>query len=132
MRKKAVLIMNPVSGMKIGKRFLADIIYLFAQNGYETLCLMTQARGDGEALALEHAEGADLIVCIGGDGTFTEVASGVVRAGKGTPIGYIPAGTTNDFAVSMNLSTFTFSSSKTACILSITKSVGSSISPLPP
>ena len=103
MKKKAVLIMNPVSGMKIGKRFLADIIYLFAQNGYETLCLMTQARGDGEALALEHAEGADLIVCIGGDGTFTEVASGVVRAGKGTPIGYIPAGSTNDFASSLHL-----------------------------
>ncbi len=95
--------MNPVSGTKTGKRYLADILCLFSQNDYETLCLMTQAAGDGERLAFSHADEADLIVCIGGDGTFTEVASGVVRAGSKTPIGYIPAGSTNDFAASLHL-----------------------------
>ncbi len=103
MKKRAVIIMNPVSGMKIGKRYLADIIYLFTCHDYETLCLMTQARGDGEKLAFTHAAQADLVVCIGGDGTFTEVASGVVRSGAETPIGYIPAGSTNDFANSLHL-----------------------------
>lgn len=104
MKKKAVVIMNPVSGMKMGKRYLADILYLFAQDGYESLCLMTQKRGDGEALAREHAQGADMVVCIGGDGTYTEVAAGVIASGTGTPIGYIPAGSTNDFANSLKLS----------------------------
>ena len=104
MKRKAVVIMNPVSGMKLGKRYLADILYLFAQDGYETLCLMTQKRGDGEALAREHAPGADVVVCIGGDGTYTEVAAGVIASGAGTPIGYIPAGSTNDFANSLKLS----------------------------
>lgn len=104
MKRKAVIIMNPVSGMKLGKRYLADILYLFAQEGYETLCLMTQKRGDGEALACEHASDADVVVCIGGDGTYTEVAAGVIASGAGTPIGYIPAGSTNDFANSLKLS----------------------------
>lgn len=103
MKKKAVFIMNPVSGMKMGKRYLADILYLFAQADYETTCLMTRARGDGETLALEYAQCADIIVCIGGDGTYTEVASGVIKSGTQTPIGYIPAGSTNDFAASLKL-----------------------------
>ena len=47
---------------------------------------------------------ADLVVCIGGDGTFNEVITGVVHAGIKTPIGYIPAGSTNDFAASLGLS----------------------------
>ena len=65
---------------------------------------MTQKRGDGTELATQYAAQSDLIVCIGGDGTFNEVITGVVRAGANSPIGYIPAGSTNDFAASLGLS----------------------------
>jgi YegS/Rv2252/BmrU family lipid kinase len=47
----------------------------------------------------------DLVVCCGGDGTFNEVINGVLRSGVDVPIGYIPAGSTNDFAASLHLPT---------------------------
>ena len=103
MNKRAVFIINPVSGMKQSKKYLADILYLFAQNDYECVCLMTRCQGDGVDLACQYAPGADVLVCVGGDGTFTEVASGLIESGCDTPLGYIPAGSTNDFANSLKL-----------------------------
>ena len=101
--KKLLLIMNPAAGTKKANPHLPEILSVFARAGYICLTCMTQKRGDGTELAAKYAEWADLIVCIGGDGTFNEVISGVVRAGTETPIGYIPAGSTNDFAASLGL-----------------------------
>ena len=102
--KRLLLIMNPAAGTKKANPHLAEIISIFNQAGYACQVFMTQKRGDGVELAREYAGDADLIVCIGGDGTFNEVISGVCSLGSKTPIGYIPAGSTNDFASSMNLS----------------------------
>lgn len=103
MKKKAVFIINPVSGLKLAKKYLADILTMFANNDYECICQMTRFRGDAISLANEYADKTDMIVCVGGDGTLTEVANGLIKSGTGTPIGYIPSGSTNDFANSMKI-----------------------------
>ena len=102
--KRLLLIMNPCSGTKKANPLLADILSLYGKAGYECLVFMTQKRGDGVTLAAQYAAAVDLIVCVGGDGTFNEVISGVCQAGGKTPIGYVPAGSTNDFAASLGLS----------------------------
>lgn len=102
--KKLLLIMNPAAGTKKANPHLPEILSVFGRAGYACLCFMTQKRGDGTSLAAQYAAQVELIVCIGGDGTFNEVISGVVSAGAATPIGYIPAGSTNDFAASLGLS----------------------------
>ncbi len=103
MAEKVLLIMNPFSGQKRGKRFLADILYLFRKNGYVTTAMMTVKSGDGAELVKQYGSGMDKIVCIGGDGSLKEVITGVVESGLSVPIGYIPAGSTNDLASSLKI-----------------------------
>lgn len=102
--KKALIIMNPFAGTKKANRYLTDIIHIFTVEGYFTSVLTTTKRGDGTVYAKEMTKDYDLIVAIGGDGTFNEVVAGVMESGKNVPIGYIPAGSTNDFASSLGLS----------------------------
>ncbi len=103
--KKLLLIMNPCAGQRRANRHLADIIALFNRKGYLVTAAMTAARGDGIRLVRELGAGMDLIVCIGGDGTFNETITGLLSAGLDIPLGYIPAGSTNDFANSLKLPT---------------------------
>ena len=103
--KKMLFIMNPYSGMRRASRYLADIIALFNRNGYEVITHMTGAQGEAIDVVARTAEKVDLVVCCGGDGTFNETITGLLRSGVDIPIGYIPAGSTNDFAASMKLST---------------------------
>ena len=103
--KKMLFIMNPYSGMRRAARYLADIISLFNRNGYEVITHMTGAQGEAIDVVARTAPNVDLVVCCGGDGTFNETITGLLRSGVDIPIGYIPAGSTNDFAASMKLST---------------------------
>ena len=103
--KKMLFIMNPFSGMRRANRYLADIISLFNQADYEVNIHMTSGHGDATQFAQRHAQDVDLVVCCGGDGTLNETITGMVRCGATAPIGYIPAGSTNDFASSLKLST---------------------------
>ncbi len=105
MNKKNLIIMNPFSGKREANKYLTDIIDIFTKGGYMTTILTTTKRGDGTVYACKYAEDFDLITCIGGDGTFNEVVAGLLDSGKRVPIGYIPAGSTNDFASSLKLST---------------------------
>ncbi len=102
--KKLLIIMNPCSGKKKANTHLADIISVFNRANYEVTIYMTTARGDATTIAAHHGACFDLLVCIGGDGTFNEVITGLHNIGAKTPIGYIPAGSTNDFASSLHLS----------------------------
>ena len=104
MKKKLLLIVNPCSGKKKANRALPDIIGVFDRGGYEVTTHMTTARGDATEVAAARAQEFDVIVCVGGDGTFNEVISGLYASGAATPVGYIPAGSTNDFASSLKLS----------------------------
>ena len=101
--EKLLFIMNPYSGMRRAVKYLADIIGLFNRNGYDVITHMTAGPGNATEIAQRLAPEVDLIVCCGGDGTLNETITGMLRAGVNVPIGYIPSGSTNDFATSLKL-----------------------------
>ncbi len=103
--KKILFVMNPYAGMRKANPVLADILTIFNRAGYAVECYMTAGPGDGQQAVFQRVQDCDLVVCCGGDGTFNETVSGVLLSGKDVPIGYIPAGSTNDFAASLHLST---------------------------
>ena len=102
--KKMLFIMNPNAGMRKAVRYLADIIGMFNRTGYDVNTHMTACQGDATRVAQRLAGESDLVVCCGGDGTLNEVISGLLRSGADVPLGYIPCGSTNDFAASLKLS----------------------------
>ena len=103
--KRMLFVMNPYSGMRRAVKYLADIIAMFNRAGYEVITHMTAGQGDAAEVVERTAKNVDLVVCCGGDGTLNETISGLVRCGADVPVGYIPAGSTNDFASSLKLST---------------------------
>ena len=102
-RKKLLLIMNPKSGVMLAPKYMSEILNSFSRAGYLSTVLMTEGRGDAREFAAEYAGDNDVVVVSGGDGTLNEVIDGLLSAGLKTPIGYIPAGSTNDFANSLGL-----------------------------
>ena len=102
--KKLMLIINPVSGRRTSLRFLPDIIGIFSANDYAVTVFPTTKSGDAADFAMCYGNEFDLIVCIGGDGTLNEVISGIIRGDCRTPLGYIPSGSTNDFAACHGIS----------------------------
>ncbi len=102
--KKLFFVMNPCSGQRKANRLLADILSIFNRAGYTVTAHITGGPGDATVAVKQHAASTDLVVCCGGDGTFNETVAGVLQSGIDVPIGYIPAGSTNDFASSLHLS----------------------------
>ncbi len=103
--KKMLFIMNPNAGQRKANKYLAEILTIFNRAGYLVEVCMTAGPGDGAQMIHARGREKDVIVCCGGDGTFNEVVSGVLKEGIHVPLGYIPAGTTNDFAASLKLPT---------------------------
>ena len=103
MAKKLMLIINPVSGKRMIVRFIPDVIRIFMDAGYLVTTMVTSERGEATRLVRDYGPGFDLIVCAGGDGTLNEVVTGLALDGLSIPLGYIPCGSTNDFAVSRGL-----------------------------
>ena len=102
--KRMLFIMNPFAGQRRANKHLTDILLMFRQADYEILVHMTSGTGDAREAARRYAKNAELVVCCGGDGTLNETVSGIIASGVDVPVGYIPAGTTNDFASSLKLS----------------------------
>lgn len=102
--KKLLFIYNPNAGTGMLKPKLSDVLDIFVKAGYEVTVYPTQKYHDALAKTLSYTEEYDLLVCSGGDGTLDEVVTGMARRVKQIPIGYIPAGTTNDFARSLHIS----------------------------
>ncbi len=103
-KKKLLFIYNPRAGKEKIRSNLLDIIDIFAKADYEITVYPTQAQGDGRRAVVERKKGYfDLIVCCGGDGTLDEVVSGMMYSSEKLPIGYVPAGSTNDFASSLGI-----------------------------
>ena len=103
MGKKMFFVYNPRSGKEMIKGKLADILDVFTKGGYEITIRPTQRPGEALELVRDRSEEYDLVVCSGGDGTLDEVVTGMMQSSFRTPIGYIPAGSTNDFGGSLNL-----------------------------
>ena len=103
--RKLLFVMNPNAGQRKVNRFLAEIISIFNAGGYEVTVFPTTGPGNGTQIVQSRAADYDLVVCAGGDGTLNETISGILRSGADCPVGYIPCGSTNDFAASLKLST---------------------------
>ena len=99
--KKLFFIMNPAAGMKKANKLLPEILGIFNRADYDVTVHITAAQGDAREQVKRRAGEMDLIVCCGGDGTFNETVAGLLESGKNIPLGYIPAGSTNDFAGSL-------------------------------
>jgi len=103
--KKLLFIVNPCAGQRRVNRYLVEILDIFNRGGYEVVTYITAQQGDCARIAREKASQVDLVVCAGGDGTFNEMITGVLDSGADVSVGYIPSGSTNDFAASLRLPT---------------------------
>lgn len=101
--KKMLFIFNPRAGKAKIKNKLCEIIDIFVKAGYEVTAYPTQEAGDAVRAVREKSAGYDILACSGGDGTLDEVVNGMAQCEKKLPIGYIPAGSTNDFAGSLGI-----------------------------
>lgn len=100
-----LFIYNPKAGKGNIKTYLSDIIQLFTKEDYIITIHATQRKGAAvETVCSMEPDMYDLVVCSGGDGTLDEVVTGIILGGHTIPIGYIPSGSTNDFAKSLNIS----------------------------
>lgn len=103
--KKLLLIINPTAGKRLAKDYTLRIINKFDAAGYHVTTCCTQINKNACDIVLNRGKEFDLIVCCGGDGTLKETICGVTALGLNTRIGYIPLGTTNDFAHSVRIPT---------------------------
>lgn len=103
MKEKVLFIINPKSGKGLIKNHILEIIDIFVKNDMEVTVHITQRELDACQLTQERAGEFDLVVCSGGDGTLDEVITGMMHREERKPVGYIPAGSTNDFANSLKL-----------------------------
>lgn len=104
MKRKMLFVFNPRAGKGQVRNKLFDIIDIFVKGGYEVIVHPTQGVQDGYEKTKELAPEVDLVVCSGGDGTLDEVVTGLMESERQVPLGYIPAGSTNDFANSLRIS----------------------------
>ncbi len=102
---KTLVILNPNAGSgDLGKN-AHSIIKRFTELGVKTEVMLTSGRGDATEYAEKYGSGRELVVCAGGDGTLNETVNGIMKLPKDARpnIGYIPFGTTNDFAKSLKI-----------------------------
>ena len=103
--KRMLFVYNPRAGKAKIRGKLSDIIDVFVREGWSVTIHSTQSRGDAKIKVQNRDKGFyDMIVCSGGDGTLDEVVAGMMLSEERLPIGYIPAGSTNDFAKSLGIS----------------------------
>lgn len=102
--KRMLFVFNPHSGKARIRNNLLGILDIFGKAGYDIRIHVTQAPLDAKKWVRQFGNDADLVVCSGGDGTLNETISGLMELENPPLLGYIPSGTTNDFASSMKLS----------------------------
>ena len=102
--KRMLWILNPHAGRGAMSGKIIGCETAFQQAGYDVTIYITQGAQDATRVARERAGEFDRIVCAGGDGTLNEVITGLMQAETRPVLGYVPAGTTNDFASSLGIS----------------------------
>ena len=102
-KKKMLFVYNPRAGKERIRSNLLDIIDIFAKAGYEVTVHPTQEAGDAIKAVKNRENIYDIVTCSGGDGTLDEVVNGMWKSKNRVPIGYVPAGSTNDFAMSLGI-----------------------------
>ena len=101
--RKLLLIINPVAGRNQAQADLFKMVRVFAEHDCEVTVYPTRGPQDCTRKVLTDAGRFDLVVCCGGDGTLNEMVSGMMQREEPVPMGYIPLGSTNDFAASLRL-----------------------------
>ena len=101
--RKLLLIINPVAGRNQAQADLFKMVRVFAEHDCEVTVYPTRGPQDCTRKVLADAGRFDLVVCCGGDGTLNEMVSGMMQREEPVPMGYIPLGSTNDFAASLHL-----------------------------
>ena len=101
--RKLMLIVNPAAGSGAYKRGFADALLAFSQGGLCTTVFFTRGRGHATELAAAYAPDYDLVACVGGDGTLSEVMAGLMQLRNPPPLGYMPMGTSNDVASTLGI-----------------------------
>ncbi len=101
--KKLLFIFNPHAGKGAIRGQLPGVLDVFTKAGYLVTAYPTQSKGDATRAAAELGGRFDRVICCGGDGTLSETIAGLLTLDSRPVLGYLPAGTTNDFARNLNL-----------------------------
>ena len=101
--KKLLMIVNPAAGRSKSREPLFDAAALFSRAGYLLSIHVTDSPGDAARTAAAQGGDYDVVVAVGGDGTLNQVISGLMTLERRPPLGYLPQGSTNDFAASLRL-----------------------------
>lgn len=101
--KKMLLFVNPAAGREEMRAELMDVLSRFTAAGYDVTCHPTQKPKDIIEVLAAVGENYDMIVTCGGDGTLNETVTGLMGLRRRPLLGYIPAGTVNDFATSLHI-----------------------------
>lgn len=103
--KNVLFVINPNAGKGQIRGKLLEILNLFSAQQWKVTTYVTQSRGDATQMVCHHGTEFDLVMCSGGDGTMRETVCGLMQLPpeQRPPLGYIPAGTTNDYAASLGL-----------------------------
>lgn len=104
MSRRMLVVRNPRAGSFISQNTFLEAAGVIFKSDYNVYVYSTQCRGDATRIVAEEGQNYDCVVAFGGDGTLNEVINGLMRLEKRPVLGYIPAGTTNDFAAGLNLS----------------------------
>jgi YegS/Rv2252/BmrU family lipid kinase len=103
MNKKMMLIVNPVAGRGGYSLNFGEAMRVFSYGGYSVTLYFTKGKNDATRFAEENGADYDVVTCVGGDGTLSEVLSGLVKLDNPPPVGYIPMGTANDVATTLHI-----------------------------
>ena len=98
-----LLVLNPVAGKGKGKELLFRTVEALTKHGFRVTVLPTVSGEQTEKTVCEECHKYGTVVAIGGDGTLNNVVNGIMKSGENVPLGYIPLGSTNDFARSLGL-----------------------------
>lgn len=101
--KKLLFIVNPRAGKTRSRAPLFDAVSVFSRAGYLVHVHLTEGSGDATRTAAALGGEFDVVVCAGGDGTLNETLAGLMTLSERPPVGYLPCGSTNDFAASLHL-----------------------------
>lgn len=115
--KRLLFIYNPKAGRQRVRVMLPDLLEVFAREGYETTVHPTMAQGEAASVTTAQSGQYDRLVCCGGDGTLNETVRGLLALpeDKRPVLGYIPTGTTNDYAKTLGLPWSTEKLAEVAC-----------------
>ena len=111
--KKLLLVVNPQSGKTQIRAKLLETVDILVKAGYQVEVYVTQRTMDAKRVVEDRGSEQDVIVCSGGDGTLNEVVNGLMKLKNPPALGYLPSGSTNDFAVTQGIPTETLAAART-------------------